>query len=463
MWASTIVERRLAALALCASAAFAELRLGRGTVDITPPDGMPMGGGFTIRVGKAAHDPLHCKALVFDRDGVRAGLVSCDVESFHRPWIVKARARIDANRSIPGDRVMITATHTHSGPEMTPFVLDGATGETRRIADSYHAALPDRIAQAVADAERNLVPARIWFARASEDSVSFNRRYFMRDGTLRTNPGQMNPDIARVAGPIDPELLVVYFDTPDGKPLATIVNFALHTTAWGGAEFSADFPGVIAQRLAEAKDTGMLTLFLQGCSGNINQVDVSTRERQSGPAATSRIATVLAAQVIKAYRRMEPVPDSALQVRSVPVDLPVPIYTPGQVAEARKVIEASRGPGPGGPKFLDLVHAFRVVNVMEVHQGRPIPTEAQAIAFGRELAILGLPAEVFVELGMALKRASPFPRTVVSELANDMLDYIPNLRAFPEQGYESTTARCSPGCGELLVHKATELLVDLAR
>jgi hypothetical protein len=98
---------------------------------------------------------------------------------------------------------------------------------------------------------------------------------------------------------------------------------------------------------------------------------------------------------------------------------------------------------------------------METHGGKPIPTEVQAITFGGELAIAGLPAEVFTELGMALKRASPFPRTVVSELANDMLDYIPNLRAFPEGSYEPATARCAPGCGETLIQRATELLVKM--
>lgn len=447
------------AIAACAG----DLLLGRGEAKITPPPGMPMGGGFTIRIGAAPHDDLFCKAIVFEQDGTSAGLVSCDVESLHRPWILKARALIDKAGKIAGDNVMITATHNHAGPEMTPFVLAGATGETARIAQAYHDALPGKIAEAVSLAAANKTPARIWFARGEEHTISFNRRYVMKDGSVKTNPGQRNPEIVRAAGPIDPELSVLYFDAPDGKPLATIVNFALHTTAWGGKDFSADFPGVLATRLGEAKDPAMMTMFLQGCSGNINQVDVNSADKQSGSAATNRIATVLAAGVIKLYRKLEPVPmpATALRVRRQPVDLPVPEFTQAEIANARKVLAASRIGGKDAPKFLDTVHAFTVLNVMEVHGAKPIPTEVQAITFGDQAAISGLPAEIFTELGMALKRGSPFPKTMVAELANDMLDYIPNLKAYPEGSYEPTTARCVPGCGESLIQRATELLVNL--
>ncbi|MBM3740125.1 MAG: hypothetical protein FJW39_30585 [Acidobacteria bacterium] len=450
---------------LCAPLTAGGLLLGRAEVKITPPDGMPMGGGFTIRLGKAAHDDLLCKALVFEQDGARAALVSCDVESLHRAWVVAARKRITAAGWIPGDRVMITATHSHSGPEMTPLVLEGAKGETLKISQAYHDALPTKIAQAVCEAAKSLTPVRVWFARGHEDSISFNRRYLMKDGSVRTNPGQMNPDIVRPAGPIDPELSLVYFDAPDGTPIATIVNFALHTTAWGGPGFSADFPGVLARRLAEAKSPAMTTLFLQGCSGNINQVDVGTREKQSGPAVSERIGTILAAGVLKLYRKMEavPVPGASLRVRSKAVRLPALQYGPEQLAAARETISRARSGARDGPKFLDLVEAFKIVNVAEVHKNQPIETEVQAILFAGQLAIAGLPAEVFTELGMMVKGASPFPRTLVSELANDMLDYIPNLRAYPEGSYEPTTARCAPGCGEHLATEMTNLLIGAYR
>ena len=441
-----------------------DLRLGRGAVKITPPVGMPMGGGFTIRLSTGIHDDLYCKALVLEKDGAKAAMVACDVESLHRPWSVDpARQAIRSTTGLRGHQVMLLATHSHSGPEMTPLVLEGAEGETARIANEYHAALPGKIAEAVRLAESNLTPARVWAAIGREDSISFNRRFLMKDGSVRMNPGQMNPDIVKPMGPIDPDLAVVYFDSPDSKPLATNVNFALHVTAFGGPQFSADYPAVMARLLGEVKGPEMLTLFTQGASGNINQVNVKTRERQSGPATSARLGTILAADVLKACDSLQPLATEPLQVRSETVKLPAPEFTAAEVEKAREVVARSRKPGPGGPAFLDLVHAFTVLNVTGRHQSKPIDAEVQVITLGDQLAWVGLPAEDFVELGMAVKLASPFRYTIVNELANDMLDYIPDRRAYDQGGYEVVTARCTPGCGEILVDTARRLLVDAHR
>src|SRR5262245_44562189 len=96
------------------------LRLGHAQAKITPPDGMPMGGGFVMRASTGINDELFCKALVLENGGTKAGLVACDVESLHRPIVESARALIDKTTGLRGANVMITGTHTHSGPEMTP-------------------------------------------------------------------------------------------------------------------------------------------------------------------------------------------------------------------------------------------------------------------------------------------------------------------------------------------------------
>jgi hypothetical protein len=205
----------------------------------------------------------------------------------------------------------------------------------------------------------------------------------------------------------------------------------------------------------------MMTVFFQGCSGNINQVNVKTREKQSGPPVAHRIATILAGDVLRAYSELEPLTIGSLAVRSETVHLPVPYYSDAERDQAWTVIRQSRTPGPGQPPFLDLVHAFRVVNVVDRHNRTAIPTEVQVIAFGSAMAWVGLPGEVFTELGMAIKQASPFAHTFVNELANDMIDYVPDRKAFPQGGYEPATARCAAGCGEMLVDTATRLLVEM--
>ena len=106
--------------------------------------------------------------------------------------------------------------------------------------------------------------------------------------------------------------------------------------------------------------------------------------------------------------------------------LPVPSFSDSEVERATQVVARSRA-GKDEPNFMVLVHAVRVLNVNDRHKGRPIRAEIQAITIGDQFAWIGLPGEVFAELGMMIKANSPYRFTVVNELANDMLDYIPNV------------------------------------
>jgi hypothetical protein len=85
----------------------------------------------------------------------------------------------------------------------------------------------------------------------------------------------------------------------------------------------------------------------------------------------------------------------------------------------------------------------------------------QVIAFSDDLAIVALPGEIFVELGLAIKKASPFKYTFIAELANGSIGYIPNRSAYPEGNYEVVSARCATGSGEMLVDAAVKMLKEL--
>src|SRR5687767_1548005 len=94
----------------------AELRVGRAAVKITPPAGIPMAGYYSIRLAEGVHDELYAKALVFEKDGVKAALVACDLVGIDRSIVEQARKAIEAGTGIRGDQVMISATHSHTGP-----------------------------------------------------------------------------------------------------------------------------------------------------------------------------------------------------------------------------------------------------------------------------------------------------------------------------------------------------------
>lgn len=449
----------LAAAAVCAGAA--ELRVGRAAVVITPPVGAPMAGYYYNRGAEGTHDELHAKALVFEAGGAAAAVVACDLIGIPAPIVEQARRLIAQDPGIPAERVMISATHAHTGPLIAGGAARAANleGEMLAIARRYAAELPGKIAASVRRAHRDLAPARVSAAVGREESIAFNRRYWMYDGTVGWNPGKLNPKIIRPAGPIDPAVPVLYFESPDGAPLATYVNYAMHLDTVGGQQFSADFPYTLATLLGKVKGPEMLTLFTIGAAGNVNHIDVSTRERQNGHGEAARIGTVLAGEVLKTYARLRPAEAGTVAGRRRVLGLPLPEVRHGEVEKARAVT-ARYGQRNAAP-FMEMVEAFKVQAVAE-RNGKPLEAEVQVIALTGDIAFVGLPGEIFTELGMAIKKASPFRHTIVATLANGSIGYVPDSRAWPQGAYEVASARCARGSGEMLVEAALEMLRELA-
>jgi neutral ceramidase len=443
-----------------ASAAGArELSVGASAVRITPPPGGPMAGYYYTRLADGTLDDLYAKAIVIDDGANRAAIVACDLIGVPAAVVEQARRLAFERTGIPADHIMISATHAHTGPSL----IDGSfrtrfEGETLRIAQRYLEELPLRIAESIEQASRAALPARASVALARESGVAFNRRYYMRDGTVRWNPGKANPDIVRPAGPIDPDLPFMVFSDPDGKPRAVYVSHAMHLDTVGGSRYSADFAFPLARMLAAARNPDLLTLFAIGCAGNVNHIDVSSPDKQSSPEEASRIGTILAADVLKAWSNLAPISDPVLRFGRERVQLDLADVRPGDVEWATR-IAATFGHKDAAP-MLDLVKAQKILE-LDARKGRPLDGEVQVMALGNDVAWVGLPGEVFTELGMAIKQASPFKFTIIVGLANASLGYIPNRKAYAEGAYEPVSSRCAPGSGERLVDSATQQLIRL--
>jgi len=452
-----VTLRCLVALALATSAVLAaEFRAGAAAVVITPPVGTPLAGSYALRPSNGVLDDLYAKAIVVEQDGVKAAFVALDLAYTTRPGVVAARRLIAEQCGIASERVMISATHTHSGPVQTrDNLMDDITGAKKPLAVEFTAKLPALIARAVADANAKLVPARASAAMGREESVSFNRRYWMKDGTVAWMPGKRNTDIVRPAGPIDPDVGICYFE--GAEPLATYVNFAMHPTVVGGSKFSADYPGCIAKRLAEYKGTNSVTLFANGCCGNINQLNPNWAGQQGGLREAERIGTVLTAAAFRAWPKLQPLKTFAPRALSTIVALPRRKITDEEVAEARRLADNFGKKKLATPA---MANAVRILDTL-AHKDTPLEVEVQAIAFSDDFAIVSLPGEIFVELGLALKKASPFKHTFIAELANGSIGYIPNRAAYPEGKYEIVSARCAEGSGEMLVETVVKMLKEL--
>ncbi len=437
-----------------------ELRVGAAQVVITPPPGTPMAGYYQLRESSDVLDDIYSKAIVFEQDDQTAAIVVCDLISLPRRTVVAAREAIERQTGLPGSHVLIAATHAHTGPVIArESSFDDFDGGSTGPAVSYTDALPALIAESVDHAIDRRSPARTLAANTTVENLAFNRRFWMDDGTVSWNPRKLDPGIVAPAGPHDPEVGMLLFETPnqDANVIGAFVNYAMHPDTTGGTRISADFPGVLARRLADLKGPELVTVFANGACGNLNHRNVWWADPQHGPGETARLGNILAGAVLAAWPSLAPVETSAPRVRSTIVNLPLRELTATDLDEAREVVRQTRA---GEAKFMDQVKAFRVLDVKGRDQ-KPHEVEVQVITLGPEIAFVSLPGEIFVELGLAIKAASPFKYTFIVELANGSIGYIPNASAYAEGNYEVVSARCAEGSGELLVAAANRMLREL--
>jgi hypothetical protein len=421
-----------------------------------------MAGYFAERVNTGTLDPLTARAIVFRQGSVQAALVFCDVVSIPREVASRAREEASGRTGIPAGHIAVAATHSHTGPLFHGVLRDKfheratrAGGKDESEAVDYPALLAERVARAVERARDNAVEARLEAGTANEGSISFNRRFHMKDGTVRFNPGPLNPDIVRPAGPIDPEVgILLVRPSAGGQSFAGLTVFALHLDTVGGTSYSADYPQFLELGLREAFGPTFVSLFGTGTCGDINHIDVTRRERLK----TEVIGRTLARDVSSQADKLSVVAPVRLSVARTVVDTPLQQFTADEVGQARRVLDSFEA---AKTSFLETVRVCKVVDLADHYKAETELLEVQAFRLGPELAIVTLPGEVFVELGLTIKKGSPFRNTFVIELANACPAYVPTKKAFAEGSYEIVNSRIAPGGGEKLAEAAIGLLKKL--
>lgn len=465
---------------LSASSSFqtGEFKLGAAKTGMTPPKGSIIGDSYGIRVSEGVHDELYIKTLVFEQAGQRVAFITLDVISLPHLLVMTSRALIHKQTGIAVNNIILNATHLHAGPQMNPLFWDVVGGSAKLKSQEYTHKMPELILESVESAISKIQPVHVSIGNVQETSISFNRRFLMKDGTFKTNPGKLNPNIVRPAGPIDPSLSMVYFESLDKKPVAILVNFALHVAVVGGNNFSSDFPGVMSNLIGKAKGEEVVTVFTNGTSGNINHIDVSNSNQLSGFDESQRIGTILADRVLNALNSLRPISITSLKATIQAVNLPVfKVVEKLEMIWAKDVI--SKFGNPKGSGFADVVSAWRILDLVKYKggldtrhnstttvpltvDGSALESEVSVIAFGDQMALVGFPGDAFVELGLGIKLNSPFPFTIVSEQSgNGTISYMPNKKAFPEGQYEVNSVRYSSGGGESLVDAAIETLISI--
>lgn len=419
---------------------------GAATSNITPPLGEMIVGGWEPMPAQYIHDELHARCLVLDDGSTKLAIVICDNVGIPVEVFDAAKEKIHQATEIPIANLLMASTHTHSATT--------ARGPSKVLAEtelnSYQLFLAERIADGVRCALHQLRPARIGWGSVDEPSEVFNRRWFVSDPKLATNPFggvdqvRMNPprgsaSLDRQAGPVDPEVSFLSVQGTDGAPIALLANYSLHYV--GGVpknEVSADYFGyfarAIGKRLGASETTppfvGMLS---NGTSGDVNNIDFrnANAKRYASYEKMQEVAEKVASKVYQAHSEIEFQDWVKLSAASTPLTLKV--RKPSQ--EMIDYFAALKSADEQSPRHRrEAIYADRIEKILQA----PDTVDVQLQTFGiGDLGIAAIPFETFTETGLELKAKSPRKKTFTIELANGSFGYLPTPRQHRFGGYET--------------------------
>jgi neutral ceramidase len=415
------------------------LRCGAASMVITPPLGTSLEGYFTDRKASGVLDDLYASALVLEKGGGKIVLVACDLIGWPDGLARTIREEITEKLGTVPDCVILTATHTHTGPVMNGELAD----------PTYLDWLAGKVVAAALVADNHLVPGALEYGAGMNERYAFNRRYFMKNGTVLTNPGANNPDVVRPAGSADHSMQVIKVVDDQNQVQAVVVNYANHPDTTGGTLISADWPGHLRSTVQSHLARKVPVLVLNGAAGDINHFDVMNNHVVKSPEESRTIGASYGQTACQILDHAQPLQVDGLAGVSEIIPVPYRHITAAEWdAALRTVAELADDPEAvlqgdldaqdiaRGSKAVRLMFAQNIVRAVQEMQGKFLPLEITVLRLG-SLGLVGINGEVFSEIGISIKQSSPFAHTLVAELANGYIGYLGTKKAYRQGGYET--------------------------
>lgn len=440
------------------------IKAGLCELDITPSLGGIIPGDFIVRTASSILDPLYVKALVLEKDDLRVAIVAADCLGIYDDATDKFRQRLKKRTGIT--HMIFAATHTHTGGPVQTW------GDHLVKDEQYVDFLINKSVDAVEMSLQKIQPVTLRVGCEHEDGIAFNRRYIMKDGSILTNPGVGNPDVVKPAGPKDPDVTVMRIDDINGNVLGVLTSFSCHLDNVGSDKISADYAGELSRTLKSVYGPQAVSVFLTGACGNINQVDVSGKF-PIGPGHYKKMGRILAGKAIAALEKASPMENDAFAVTQEIIECACRQPTAEDAQKGRELIASESHTQPQNAQqmekkawYYNLQRMFYAKEAVRMFEN-PVLSEKLDITVIRlgDLALVTVPAELFVEFALDIKKASPFPFTIVSTLSNGMVGYILTREALESGSYESrlaSSAKMTADTGYDIVDTATKLLNTLS-
>lgn len=442
------------------------LQAGFSRVDVTPMLGIGMAGYYVPRNADGILDPLQINALALACGDEHVVLMSIDHCGIVKEVLSPMIDHVCEVTGLPREAVYIHSTHTHTGPFLNyaptdPLGIEYAQLVTRKFSDAAKLALDD------------LKPAKMGYGIGNAPNIAFVRRFRMKDGSVRTNPGVDNPDILHPIGDVDERVGVLRFDREDDS--LVLVNFGNHPDVVGGTKISADWPGFVRSTVEAALDNTRC-IFFNGAQGDVNHVNVHPRggylndmfldfdDVARGYKHARYMGRVVAGGVLQTYDKVNYVDVNRIRFAQSFIDVPSNLPKPEDLPEAKR-IHALHNAG----RDAELPYTGMMLTTVVADAARKVRLEngpasfrmpLSAIAIG-PVAMFGIPGEPFTGVGRALKEAEGFVLVLPTCNTNAKEGYFPMLECYEEGGYEAGSSNFKAGVAELIIQSGLELLHTL--
>jgi len=431
------------------------LELGASKVDITPVGNVWL-GGFAARYkpSEGVHDPLFARAFFLSSGSSDFLFISCDLLNIPNQIYDLAVEKISTETGISSNSILIAATHTHSGPSLSPNI---SSSKDNSLNSSYYKSLPGLISEAGIRAVERAKGGYIGFG-SSDLRIGFNRR--------------------KKEGPIDPELIVAFATDYEKNPIAAMVNYACHGVVLGpnNYQISADYMGYATRTLESLLGEKFVSLFFNGACGDINPITCVGYKCSGTFDDVERLGLTLSDKVVSVMENIGLLENVELDsiVKRVKVELEIPSIELAEklVRDQENYIKSMSMQGIEGVPTQSIEEAKAVLsyyqknleyikNSKEIQKEEVIRLQVVRIS---DYAIVAIPGEPFCEIGLNIKLNSPFKLTSVFSYSNGYYGYIAPSSAYEEGGYEVTPTwwnRLKKGTGEIIVQESLKLLNSL--
>lgn len=381
-------------------------RFGSAQKIITPPLGVYLAGFFHERIAKNVRDDLYVKAVVIENNTGRLAFVSLDLVCVDDDLVSKSKRFVEKRCGMRFENVLICGTHTHTGPEIR---REGNWGPRD---DEWVAGLPKKIADTVQEAAEGVVEGTLHPAVCPTQGYVFNRIFRLKDGSEKMGSGQ-GSDMLGPAGPVDNGIYNLSMFDREGRMRGMIVNIGMHTNVVGGgsADFiSADYPAEIAKTLTSVYGQDTVSLFLLGSCGDTHHEPYEESYLpQSGDEKCKKLGRGLAGAAMYCAEKAEPMEENFLYSKMISLDIPYYSRTQEIMEELEEYKEKAERT-PYEDVFINAVENWP-------YDGKTAKVPVQIVVIG-DLAIVALPFQIFTQYALDMKHWSPFPLTMVVELAN---------------------------------------------